>query len=257
MWSLDKVSHVITFASGAAVIGVVFGAAALQRATGFGFALLAVPLLAFVVPTKSAVIVVFLVGSLTSAWLTVRLASKADWRIVRTLGAGAIVGAPFGVIILHVVSTTTLRFILGVSTCVAAFWIITSSRRRRSAPPVSRRARTFGIGVSSGILNTSLATNGPPLVYELRRTGFRDDRFRATISAVFLISNVIGLPLLAGSGLISTYDVGVAAMSVVPCALGIAVGAWIGARMETAHFVWAVDLLLLVTGVLTIVRALA
>jgi hypothetical protein len=38
----------------------VFAASAVQRAVGFGFALFAVPLMAFVVPTKSAVVIVFL-----------------------------------------------------------------------------------------------------------------------------------------------------------------------------------------------------
>ena len=69
------------------------------------------------------------------------------------------------------------------------------------------------MGFVSGIINTSLATNGPPLVYELRRTGFHDDRFRATISAVFLLSNLVGLPLLALAGLITASDLALAAFS--------------------------------------------
>jgi uncharacterized membrane protein YfcA len=110
--------------------------------------------------------------------------------------------------------------------------------------------------VISGVLNTALATNGPPLVYELRRSGFSDDRFRATISSVFLISNITGLPLLAAAGLVSAYDVKYAAVSLLPCALGIGAGSWIGGRMATEHFVVAVDVLLLATGLLTIVKAL-
>ncbi len=111
--------------------------------------------------------------------------------------------------------------------------------------------------MASGIINTSLATSGPPLVYELRRSGFRDDRFRATISAVFVGSNLVGLPLLGAAGLISGADVVLAATTVVPCLAGMTVGGWVGARMETEHFVWSVDLLLLATGALTIVKALS
>ena len=47
------------------------------------------------------------------------------------------------------------------------------------------------------------------------------------------------------------------AISLVPCVAGIAVGSWVSRQMEPAHFVWAADLLLLVTGVATIARALA
>ena len=208
------------------------------------------------IPTKSAVVIVILNGTIVCAWLSVRLRRQIEWSTTRRLGLGAIVGAPIGVVILSVVSATALRLTLGVTTCVAAVWIIVSSRLGNPAPVVPHRSTTFAMGLASGVINTSLATNGPPLVYELRRTGFRDDRFRATISAVFLVSNLIGLPLLALAGLITTADLALAASSFVPCTAGIAVGTRIGGRMEPSHFAWAVDLLLMATGLLTISKAI-
>ena len=249
-------SAAITLGSAGAVAGITFVSAVLQRAVGFGFALLAVPLLAFVVPTKNAVVIIFLNGTLTCAWLALRLHRDAEWSTVRRLGAGALIGAPVGVVVLRVVSAGVLRLVLGVTIVTAATWIIVQTRVGRARPARSRPLTTLATGVISGVLNTALATNGPPLVYELRRSGFSDDRFRATISSVFLISNVIGLPLLAAAGLINGYDMEYAAVSLLPCVLGIAAGSWIGARMATGHFVVAVDVLLLATGVLTIVKAL-
>ncbi len=249
-------SAAITSGSVGAVAGIVFASAALQRAVGFGFALLAVPLLAFVVPTKSAVIIVFLNGTLTCAWLTLRLHRDTEWSTVRQLGAGVLIGAPVGVVVLRLVSAGVLRLVLGVTIVTAATWIIVQTRVGRPRPARSRRLTTLTTGVISGVLNTALATNGPPLVYELRRSGFSDDRFRATISSVFLVSNVVGLPLLAAAGLVSAYDLEYAAVSLLPCVFGIAAGSWIGGRMATGHFVVAVDVLLLATGVLTVVKAL-
>jgi uncharacterized membrane protein YfcA len=250
------VSAAITTGSIGAVAGIVFASAVVQRAVGFGFALLAVPLLAFVIPTKSAVVIVFLNGTLTCAWLTLRLHRDAEWSTVRQLGLGALIGAPVGVFVLRVISAGTLRLVLGVTIVTAAAWIIVQTRVGRARPVRSRRLTTVATGVISGVLNTALATNGPPLVYELRRSGFSDDRFRATLSSVFLISNVVGLPLLAAAGLVTEYDVKYAAISLLPCVLGIAAGSWIGGRMATGHFVVAVDVLLLATGLLTVVRAL-
>ena len=239
-----------------AVAGIVLVAAVLQRAVGFGFALLAVPLLAFVVPTKSAVVIVFLNGTVVCGWLAVRLRQEIEWPTTRRLGLGAIVGAPIGVMILSVVSAATLRLILGVTTCLAAVWIIVSSRLLRPAPAVPHRNTTLAMGFVSGVINTSLATNGPPLVYELRRTGLHGDKFRATISAVFLLSNLIGLPLLAAAGLITAFDLALASTSLVSCMIGIAVGSRISGRMKQVHFALAVDLLLLATGLLTISKAI-
>lgn len=246
----------ISFATAAEVALIVFVAAALQRAVGFGFALLAVPLMAFVVPTKSAVVIVFLTGSVTSVWLALRLVHRIEWRTARRLGAGAVVGAPVGVVILSLVSAMSLRLVLGVTTSVAAVWIIVSSRRGRARPVEHKRSTTFGLGVASGVLNTSLATSGPPLVYELRRTGFHGDRFRGTISAVFVISNLIGLPLLALAGLITADDLALAVISVLPCVAGFLFGSRIARRMSPARFAWAVDALLLATGLVTIVKVL-
>ncbi len=240
-----------------AVAGIVFAAAIVQRLVGFGFALFAVPLLTFVLPAKSAVIVVILDGAIVSSWLAVRLRREIDWPMTRRLGAGAVIGAPIGVAILSVVTPTTLRVVLGVTTSAAAVWIIVSSRVLGTEVVRPRPARTLALGVASGAINTALATNGPPLVYELRRSGFRDDRFRATISAVFVISNLIGLPLLALAGLVTAFDLAVAASSLLPCVAGVALGARLTGRLDPAHFVWAVDLLLLATGVVTVLRGLS
>lgn len=246
----------ITIGTVAAMAAIVFAAAVLQRVVGFGFALLAVPLMAFVVPTKSAVVIVFLNGTVTCAWLAMRLRRHIDWSTTRRLGVGAIAGAPIGVLILSLIAATTLRLVLGISTCLAAVWIIISSRLIRPEPVEPRRSTTMAMGFASGIINTSLATSGPPLVYELRRSGFSDDRFRATISAVFLISNLLGLPLLALAGLVTAFDVVLGVTSLLPCVAGLVVGSRIGASMEPSHFAWAVDLLLLATGLLTISKVI-
>lgn len=240
----------------AAVSGIVLLAALVQRAVGFGSALLAVPLMTFVVPTKSAVVISFLIGTSTSAWVSLHLASHVEWRTTRRLGLGTMVGAPVGVVILSVISAGVLRLTLGFAVCMAAAWIIVSSRR--SNRPVAPHApRTIAMGVASGVLSTSLATNGPPLVYELRRTGFTDDRFRATISVAFTISDVIGLPLLAVAGLISTSDIALAAAALVPGVVGVRLGSWVSGRMQTHHFIRAVDLLLLATGAVTVAKAVS
>jgi hypothetical protein len=246
----------LTVGTVAAVLAIVLVATVIQRVVGFGDALFAVPLLSFAVPFKSAVVIVLLIGTVTTVWLLVRCWSQVEWRTTRLLGAGTIVGLPVGVVILSAVSAVALRLALGVVVCIAAAWIIVSSRWL-NRPAAANTSRTVALGVASGVLSTSLATNGPPLVYELRRTGLADDRFRATISAAFMISNGIGILLLAAAGLISVFDITLAAVSLLSCVIGIALGSWICARMRTTHFVWVVDLLLLATGAITIAKAVS
>ncbi len=250
----SKVPQVLTPETFAAVSVIVLAAAAVQRTVGFGSALLAVPLMTLVVPTKSAVVITFLIGTATSTWVCLNLSPHVEWRTTKQLGLGTIIGAPIGVLILSLVSARALRLALGVGVCAATAGIIVSARRSRR-PATPSASRTLVVGVASGVLSTSIATNGPPLVYELRRTGFTDDRFRATISVAFIISDLIGLPLLAVAGLISAFDVVLAAAALVPCVIGIRLGSWFSGRMRTHHFILAADLLLLATGAMTITRA--
>ena len=159
MWSFHYVREVISVGTVTTIVGIVFIAAALQRAIGFGFALLAVPLMAFVVPTKSAVLIVFLTATVTCAWVALDLRRQIEWPTTRRLGLGAIIGAPIGVMIISAVSGDTLRLILGVTTCIAAIWIVVSSRLMRSELVVPHRFTTVSVGFASGVLNTSLATS--------------------------------------------------------------------------------------------------
>jgi uncharacterized protein len=247
---------VLTLPTVAAVCGIVLAASVLQRTVGFGFALLAVPLLTFAVPAKAAVVITLIDGTVTSAWMLLHLHGDVVPEATRRLGVGAVLGAPFGVLVLWVISPDALRLLVGATTCVAAAWIIGSSRLGSVDVAPAPRWRGVLLGFVSGVLSTSVATNGPPVVYELRRRGLHGDGFRATVSAVFLIADTVGIPLLAGAGLVTSTVLALAAVSLVPCVLGIVVGSWISRRMEPAHFVWAADLLLLVTGLATIVRAL-
>ena len=241
----------------AAVCGIVFVASVLQRTVGFGFALLAVPLLTFAVPAKAAVVIALINGTVTSTWMLIHLHHRVEPEATRRLGIGAVLGAPVAVLVLRVIAPDSLRLLVGVTTCVAAVWIIGSSRLGRAEVDAAPRLANRDAGIVSGVSSTSVATNGPPVVYELRRRGLYGDVFRATMSAVLLVADVVGIPLLAGAGLVTSTILVLSVISLVPCVAGIAVGSWISRQMEPAHFVWAADLLLLVTGLATIVRALA
>lgn len=235
---------------------IVFGASVAQRAVGFGSALIAVPLLAFVIPTKSAVVVGFLQGWGLSVFVATRLRHEIRWPAARRLSIGTVVGAPLGVVVLSRVAGNDLRLLLGVSTCLAAGWVIWQSRISGVGSHPSRRPLwTYSMGLLSGVLNTSLATSGPPLVYELRRMGLVDNEFRATISTVFTTANIVGLPLLLIANLVHLQDVWLVLATTPATILGIVVGTYLGTWLRSTAYLWSVDLLLLATGAVTILEA--
>jgi len=96
------------------VVAVFFGATLLRSALGFGEALIAVPLLAFVLPVKVAAPVAVLI-SITVAAVVV----AQDWRHVHLRSAvhlvlSTLAGIPLGLLLLRSVSEPVVKGVLGV-----------------------------------------------------------------------------------------------------------------------------------------------
>ena len=147
-----------------------------------------------------------------------------------------------------------IRMVLGLVTCSAAVWMLLPATKRRS-DLVVRPWVTYGVGAVSGVLNTALATNGPPLVVYLRARGLTVAAFRATISTVFIVSSVVGLGILLVSGAVHVQAVHLFLLTVVPAVLGWTIGSAVASRLRHHHFVRMVDVLLLVSGLLAITKA--
>jgi uncharacterized membrane protein YfcA len=230
---------------------IVFVGAATQAITGFGFALTVVPLLTFVLDTKDAVATSLLLASITSLFQAVHERDHRNGPIARRLVIGAALGAPFGLVVLQMVSDDTLRVILAATVLVFVALLAANFRIHSTSPAID-----VGAGALSGLLNTSIATNGPPLVVVLSARGLEPKTFRATISLVFACSNILGLVLLTGAGRLNG-DVAHAALWGAP---GLALGWWAGFRVrphvEQRWFRPLVLLLLSLTAVSALVSAL-
>ena len=90
-------STVVTATELIVVAIAIFVASFVQILAGFGFALLAMPIMTLAVPVERAVIVSTLLGILTSTWQFAHLRRDADMGLVRRLVAGAFVGMPLGI----------------------------------------------------------------------------------------------------------------------------------------------------------------
>lgn len=230
---------------------VVAVAAGVQTVTGFGFALLAVPLLSLVVPPETAVVIAATLGLLTSSGQAWAERDHADRATVAWMLGGAAVGAPFGFVVLVVTTERQLRLVLvGV---IVAFLVLDLLGRRPARP--SRVVDTTA-GVVSGALNTALATNGPPLVMALHARHLPPSRFRGTLTAVLAGSGVITVALFAVGG---RYDAGIA-WALLAALPGMAAGFGLGlrhrGRLSPARFRQVVTVLLAVTAAVALVGVL-
>jgi uncharacterized membrane protein YfcA len=234
---------------------IVLVSALLQAALGFGFALIAVPLLMLVINPQTAVICVFLVASVASV-LTLRATQGAvNVAEAKRLSIGAVLAMPLGVALLISAPSVVLRLLLGFVTIAAALWML-FGHEAPSDDHVPNASLGYVAGAISGVLNTALSTNGPPLVVYLRHRGLSTEAFRSTISVVFTISNLVGLVLLAAGGAIHREALVLALLAAPFNVVGWLMGnAW-SKHLAPHHFDRVVDVVLLASGVVVLVRAL-
>lgn len=200
---------------------VVALAAGIQTVTGFGFALVAVPALSLFIPTETAVVLSASLGLISSSGQAFAERRHGDRRTIRWMLGGAVIGAPFGLLVLLVATERQLRIALVV---VIVVFLVVNLRQitvRRAS-----RAVDLVAGTVSGLLNTALSTNGPPLVMALHPRRLTPPVFRGTLTAVLAGSGIVTVALFAASG---RYDADVAVLFLAGLP-GMALGFGLGVR---------------------------
>ena len=235
----------------AGVLAVVAFASFVSRLSGFGFGLVVVPVMSLFLKAQDAVIISTLVGLMTSmnqAWME---RAHAEIATVRRLFLAACAGMPFGLVVFVFVPEKGLRAVLGVVVVLAAFVLARGFTLQKASMSVD-----LGLGFLSGLLNTSVSTNGPPLVFLLQARGYEPHAFRGTISRVFFFSNVVSVSMFIGAGKVHT-AAALASLLSLPL---VYLMQWVGGRV--AHHVHGdrfrnlVLVLLFLSGVSAVVAAL-
>lgn len=231
-------------------VGVVLIASLVQSTTGFGFSLLAVPLLSLAIPTEVAVVVAATLGTLTSSAQAVGERAHGDRPTITRMMVGAAVGAPFGLLLLTVATNRQLKF--GLAAVIIAFLII-----NLRGITIERGSRAVDVvaGTISGVLNTSLSTNGPPLVMALHSRHLAPSVFRATISAVFAGTGVITLGLFLVSGHYGVDERQLLLVAIPAMVIGYWIGSRLRPRIDPLRFRQAVMALLVATAIITLAGA--
>jgi uncharacterized membrane protein YfcA len=234
------------------VVGVaVFIAAFMQVVAGFGFALLAVPLMTLAIEPKLAVVISTLTGVFVTSWQAYKDRALADRSLVRPITIAAYVGMPLGLLVFITVDDDVLRLLLGIAVLIAVVLLAMRINLHHVGPRLD-----YGAGFISGVLATSLSTNGPPLVFALQARQLPADTFRATISTIFALTNVGVMGLFIVSGQI-TRDGVVAVLVTVPAMfLGQLLGFPIRKHIHGERFRVLVLVLLVIAAISAIVNAI-
>ena len=169
--------------------------AALQSATGFGFSIVAAPLVFAAVEPEEAVGLLIVLSSLVNV-LTLASEGRRPRPAVRECAmvlAFALPGAVLGVVILRALDSVALQ--VAVSAGVLATLIARRLAKRRTpgwAGPIA--------GLAAGALTTSTTTAGPPLIVYLLGRGLEPEQMRDTVPVCFLGLSAVGVVALWVTG---------------------------------------------------------
>jgi len=181
----------------------VFAGAALQAATGFGFAVLAAPLAFAALDPEEAIGLMLLLG-MEIGVLTLATEGRRPRPMVRRcliVLAWAVPAAVAGVAVLRALDPVALQVAVsvGVAATLVARKRLAAERRGGGRGAESRWAAPL-TGVVAGGLVTSTNTTGPPLLLYLVGRGHEPVPLRDTLTVMQLGLSVIGAVAIAVTG---------------------------------------------------------
>lgn len=141
-------------------LGCVFVAALARGFSGFGFTLLAIMSLSFVLPLSTIVPAMFVLEIAAGLKLLPSIWGHVHWRSIRVLVVTSILATPVGAYLLASLPGDYVKVILAVLIVMCCLALITGFKLQR----MPWFLQTVATGAGAGVLNGSLGLGGPPVI---------------------------------------------------------------------------------------------
>ncbi len=237
-----------------ALAPIAFTGSLVQGVTGFGSALITIPLATYFVPLPFA-LAVFAIGDFANA---LRLGLENPRNAARSeilrMVPFMIIGIVAGTTLLVSLPRNASLLALGVFVLGYSLYTLT---RRASPASVSRRW-AYLAGFCGGASGTLFGAGGPPYAIYLSHRPLSKEQFRATITLTTIFSLGFRIVAFALTGLLAQDGVWITAAATIPAGLaGIYIASRIFRRISREMLLRAVGVLLLASGASLVLRALA
>jgi uncharacterized membrane protein YfcA len=230
------------------IASAVIAASTVQGVVGFGSNLLAVPIVALIVPAAlpGAMIIP---GVPMAIAMAVTERDHVDWRNSLYIFLGRLPGTALGVAVVVIVSSQVLAVVIGSVVIAAVAISVFASHLHPGVTPVA--ASTTGF--ATGFTGAAAAIDGPPLA--LLYQNDPPPVFRSTLATQFAIGTVFTLTGLLIAGELHGWQL-LLGLSLMPSYLvGFALSLVIRPRVGARNLRPAVLTIAALTGVAAILRA--
>lgn len=226
-----------------------FFAAFTQAVTGFGSALVGMPLLSPILGVRIASPLMAVISITLNFSLLLIRRQAIRWRAMWNVILAAIVGIPIGILAVNLASEHVVLIILGIVLIVYSLyaWFVPQ------LPELSHPIWKYIFGFASGLLAGAYNVGGPPAVMYASGRGWEPNEFRSNLQALFLIENVVVVAGHAYSGNYTPEVLNLLWFAIPALAFGILAGLGLARYIPDALFRKLVLFLLIVLGIRLII----
>jgi uncharacterized protein len=233
------------------IAAIILFTSVVQSVAGFGFSLLAVPLMVLFIDLQQAVIVATLLGTVSNFGQAWQLRNHQHRPIAYRFIVASCLGAPFGFALFRYANQSLLKVLLG-GAVLFGVWMLARGRDLRSA----HVSLDWIMGLLSGVLLLATSTNGPPIVFTLQARRLEPETQRATLNLIFSVTGVFSVCVFALTGQIQSDELYVALIATPIMLLGVYFGVVLRKHINAVAFKNMVLILLTLGGLSSIASAL-
>ena len=224
----------------------------IQGLSGFGSALLAMPLLTIFIDVRIAVPLCILNSFLITSYLSFKLKDYMEIKKILPLIVGSLPGIYLGIVFLKSMEPGLIKILLGLLIVSYCLYTLVA----RPAPRKIHRAWAYVAGFGTGFIGAAFSAGGPPAIIYTSLTGWSKDHIKATLTGFFLIGNIFVIFGHAASGLTNTLVLKYMLVSAVFVILGVYLGSRLYDKTDTRVYLKVILITLMALGVMMIGSAL-
>ena len=210
--------------------------------------MVAVPMLALVMPARDAtgmMLPVLLAMDAIAIWI---YRKEANWHVLRIMLPGALLGTILGWLLWSVVTDAQVLLAVGIITVLFMLDALLPIRKRLPDTPPSRGWGAFW-GAGAGLTSFISHTGGPPYQIYTLPLGMTPTVYSATTAFFFAIVNTLKLAPFWFLGTLSVSNLELSAILIPFGLVGVGVGVFLVRRISAKAFYAIAYVLILLLGI--------
>jgi uncharacterized membrane protein YfcA len=224
---------------------IVFFAALVQTISGFGFALVVMPLATILVGLQTAAPLVALTGLTVCTVNFIRYRQAVNVSEVLRLAVASALGIPFGLWVLTTMDESTIKSVLGLILIAYALYVVVQPAMPSTLP----QWWVYPTGFVAGCLSGAYNTPGPPVIMYGSLRQWPKQEFRAVLQMYFAINATLVVSSHALARRLTAQVLSLYPYAALALLLGVVAGSRLDTRVDRNRFRSIVTVMILILGV--------